>query len=93
MLKIYLSSVIIYFIIFIAEGLAFRKIFLKSQEKINKSQNIETKRDSYLKTTIDYLIISFIPVIRLISFITKLFMTFYPDKCIEIFKEKEKENE
>lgn len=44
MLKVYLSSVIIYFLIFMSEGIIFKKEFNKAQEIINKHFGEEIKK-------------------------------------------------
>ena len=90
MLKLYLSSVIIYFLIFMSEGIIFKKEFNKAQEIINKHFGEEVKKVGYLKTTISYLLISFIPIIRLITFITKICMTIEPKKFIKLMEESKK---
>ena len=90
MLDFYLDTVVIYFIIFLAEGLVFRDTFLKSQEKINNALNIKKEEMEFLQTTMMYLLISCIPGIRLIALVSKIIYTFYPEKVIEALKKEEK---
>lgn len=88
MIKFYLSTVAIYFIIYIASGILFRKKYIKARDKLRKATNDNSKIRGYFRTTIDYLLLSFIPFIRLMALIVKYYMVFDTDKCIEVVKEK-----
>lgn len=88
MLKFYLDSVIIYFIILVVSGIVFHKQFKEGQKKLEDYK--EEEQMGYLNTTLFYLGISFIPVIRLFAVIGKLAIIFNADKCKEILKESEK---
>lgn len=89
MLKIYIESVIIFFVIFLAEGLIFIKEFKKSQAKLNEYYKKDVKKSGVIKTTFYYLLFSLIPILRTIVLITKIYITLSVDKYIEFLKEKE----
>lgn len=91
MLKIYLDSVIIYFVIFLAEGLLFRKEYRKAQDKLNEYYKREEKRSGYIKTTFVYLLISLVPILRTIVLITKIYITSNIDGFIKFLKERGEE--
>ena len=88
MIKFYLSTVAIYFIIYIASGILFKKEYIKARDKLRKATNDNSKIRGYFRTTINYLLLSFIPFIRLMTLIVKYYMVFDTDKCIEVVKEK-----
>lgn len=91
MIKMYFISVAIYFAIFMIEGLLFKKKFKKGQEIIKMRKIENDERNSYFITTLVYLVISFIIVIRIIILIGKLITTFKPewlvDKDVKILKD------
>ena len=89
MLKIYLISCLIWFIILMAQALLFHREFIKARDKIRKETNTDTKIDGYFKTTFAYLLASFIPVYRLFVCLSKFIFVFNPDKIIKAYKEKE----
>ena len=91
-LKFYFYSSIIWFIIIICSHIVFYKQFKKAMEKIKKATNDNTKKWGYFKTIIVYLLLSFIPIIRLFELVTYFITISNPDKMIEIIKEKEKNN-
>lgn len=94
MLKFYLDSVVIYFIIFIATGILFHSEFVKAREKVRKVNKDTSKILGIVITTMFYLFISFIPVIRFLSLYGKIYMTFWTDSYIKLLKEtKEKKND
>ena len=88
-IKAYLLSVLFYFLLIEITGLIFRNTNL-----ISKILNDKTlQREGNLKTTLRYLIISFIPTIRLLIFIEKMILTFKPYIILQhILKEREKKN-
>ena len=89
MLKIYLISCLIWFIILMAQALLFHREFIKARDKFRKETNNDTKIDGYFKTTFAYLLASFIPVYRLFLCLGKFIFIFNPDKIIKAYKEKE----
>lgn len=89
MLKIYLISCLIWFIILMAQALLFHREFIKARDKIRKETNIDTKIDGYFKTTFAYLLASFIPIYRLFLCLGKFIFVFNSDKVIKAYKEKE----
>lgn len=93
MLKIYIDTVIIYFVIYMATGILFRKNYIKARDKIRKELNDNSKTYGVIITTITYLIISFIPFIRLIGLIGKFLIMTDPDGYIKICKEKKEDKE
>lgn len=93
-LKIYLLSSLFYFLLIMITGLLFRKKFLKSVSLIDKIlERKETPKEGIIKTTFRYLLISFIPVVRLVVFIEKMIITFKPYIIVlYVLKEREKKN-
>lgn len=92
MLKIYLISCLIWFIILMAQALLFHREFIKARDKFRKETNTNSKIDGYFKTTFTYLLASFIPVYRLFLCLGKFIFVFNPDKFIENYKvQKESE--
>lgn len=89
MLKIYLISCLIWFIILMAQALLFHREFIKARDKIRKETNNDTKIDGYFKTTFAYLLASFIPIYRLFLCLGKFILVFNPDKVIKAYKEKD----
>lgn len=89
MLKIYLISCLIWFIILMAQALLFHREFIKARDKFRKETNNDTKIDGYFKTTFAYLLASFIPVYRLFVCLSKFIFVFNPDKIIKAYKEKD----
>ena len=89
MLKIYLESSIIYFVIYIITSIIFKKDFIKARDKLRKELNKNDKIYGTIKTTFMYLLISFVPVIRLTTLIGKLWLTFDTDNFISKAKERE----
>lgn len=83
MIKMYFISVAIYFAIFMIEGLLFKKKFKKGQEIIKMRKIEDDERNSYFITTLIYLIISFLIVIRTIILIGKLITTFKPEWLVD----------
>ena len=89
MLKIYLISCLIWFIILMAQALLFHREFIKARDKFRKETNNDTKIDGYFKTTFAYLLASFIPFYRLFLCLGKFIFVFNPDKIIKTYKENE----
>lgn len=89
MLKIYLISCLIWFIILMAQALLFHREFIKARDKFRKETNNDTKIDGYFKTTFAYFLASFIPFYRLFLCLGKFIFVFNPDKIIKAYKEKE----
>lgn len=83
MIKAYFISVLAYFIIFIGFGLIFKNKFRKGQEIIKMRKLEKDERYSYGITTIMYLVLSFLIVIRLICLIGKIITTFKPELLID----------
>lgn len=84
MLKIYLSSVIIYTVLLTATE--------KVAEEIIKSKDIDYKK--YVKgksnRKISNITIAFIPILRFLMFVMMLFLAFADEKMLDkIFKDKE----
>lgn len=88
MIKFYLNSVMIYFTIYIVSGILMRKQFIKARNKLRKATNTNSKIYGVIRTTIDYLLISFIPFVRLITLILKYYLVANTDDFIKIMKEK-----
>ena len=93
MIKFYLITVMIYFAIYIVSGILMRKQFIKARNKLRKETNDNSKIYGYIRTTIDYLLISFIPFIRLITLILKYYLVANTDDFIKMMKEKGDSNE
>lgn len=70
-----------------------RKQFIKARNKLRKETNDNSKIYGYIRTTIDYLLISFIPFIRLITLILKYYLVANTDDFIKMMKEKGDSNE
>ena len=84
MLKIYLSSVIIYAILLITTD-KIAKAFIKNR---NVDYKKYTKEKSKIK--ISYITIAFIPILRFLMFVMMLFLAFADEKMLnKIFKDKE----
>lgn len=93
-IKIYLASVIFYFLLLVITGVMFRRKFIDNTIRIIKSQGHEIiPREPWYITTLRYLFTSFIPVIRLICFISKMIITFNPQLVIEYNLEENNEND
>jgi hypothetical protein len=93
MIKFYLITVMIYFAIYIVSGILMRKQFIKARNKLRKETNDNSKIYGYIRTTIDYLLISFIPIVRLITLILKYYLIANTDDFIKMMKEKGDSNE
>lgn len=88
MLKFYLSSVSIYFIVYMASEILMRKQFIKARDKFRKEMNDNSKIYGNIKTMIDYLLLSFIPLIRLFFLIGKYYFITNTDDFIKKTKER-----
>lgn len=95
MLKFYLDTCVIWWMIFVAEGLLFSETFIKNTDKLSKYLgNDSGKRKGFVSAIIVYWIISMIPIFRLILFMIKLVITFNIDELIEAMdEEKRNKNE
>lgn len=93
MIKFYLSTVLIYFVIYIASGILLKKQFIKARNKFRKATNDNSKVYGYIRTTVDYLLISFIPIIRLFGIIGKYYFVVNTDEFIKRVKEKSNTND
>lgn len=93
MIKFYLSTVLIYFIIYITSGILTRKQFIKARNKFRKATNDNSKVYGYIRTIVDYLLISFIPIIRLFGLIGKYYFVANTDEFIKRIKEKSNTND
>lgn len=65
-----------------------RKQFIKARNKLRKETNDNSKIYGYIRTTINYLLISFIPFVRLITLILKYYLVANTDDFIKMMKEK-----
>lgn len=93
MFKFYLSTVAIYFIIYIASGILMRKEFIKTRDKLRKELNDSTKIFGNIRTIFNYLLISFIPFIRFCGLIGKYYLITNTNDFIKRVKEKSDSNE
>ena len=89
MLKFYIETSIMWFIIIITYSIVFHTSFKKALEKINREvpSDKNEKKWGFLKTLLWYMFISFVPVFRLFLIVGKTFMIFETDKVIEKMKE------
>ena len=83
MIKFYLITVLIYFIVYITGGLVFRKQFIIARNKLRKATNNNSKIYGVVRTSIVYLLISFIPVIRFLSLVGKYHLVFNTNDYIK----------
>lgn len=90
-LKIYLGSVIFWFLLIVITGLIFQKRFINGTRMILEFKGEEEDRECWIKTTVRYLFASFVPVYRLFIFVIKMYMTFKPEMLIEVLKEVERD--
>ena len=93
MIKFYISTVVIWFIIYISSGILLKEQFIKARNKVRKELNNNSKIYGYIRTTFAYFLISCIPFVRLFAFIGKLYMITNTDEYIKIVKEKGDSNE
>ena len=93
MIKFYLITVMIYFAIYIVSGILMRKQFIKARNKLRKETNDNSKIYGYIRTTINYLLISFIPFVRLITLILKYYLVANTDDFNKMTKEQGDSNE
>ena len=91
-IKIYLISVLFWFLLIEITGIIFRKRFIKNTDVIRMITDEKGPRHSTLKTTLMYLKVAFIPILRVQVFIIKMTLTFYPKIIIEIILKEMKEN-
>ena len=90
MLKVYLSSVLIW----LSFSIATKEEFLKNVDKLEKALNkTKMKKWSYTKTTFNYLLASFVPIFRFMVLIAKVNLVFNIEKVIEKIKKMEENNE
>lgn len=87
MIKFYLSTVLIYFIIYITSGILTRKQFIKARNKLRKATNDNSKIYGYIRTIMYYLLLSFVPIIRLFGLIGKYYFIANTDEFIKRIKE------
>ena len=89
MLKFYIETSIMWFVIIITHSIVFHASFKKALEKINREvpSDKNEKKWGFLKTLLWYMFISFVPVFRLFLIVGKTFMIFETDKVIEKMKE------
>lgn len=86
MLKIYLVSVIIYFIIFIATS-KFAKEMIKNRKDIDYKEYIKNKE---IKGKLSFTVVSFIPIMRLVTWGVMIFIIFARKEDLDkLFKESE----
>lgn len=94
-IKVYLLSVLFWFLLIEITGIMFRKRFIRNTNILDKilEDKEPTPRENWIITTLRYLVISFIPTLRVMVYITKLIITFKPKIIIEQkLKEREKQN-
>lgn len=91
MIKFYLSTVVIWFIIIMTNHIAFHKQFVKARNKIKKATNDNSKTYGYLKTTLLYLLVAFIPIYRFVELIGFHFMIANPNEAIKIINNRKEE--
>lgn len=87
MIKFYLSTVLIYFVIYITSGILTRKQFIKARDKLRKATNDNSKIYGYTRTIMDYLLLSFVPIIRSLGLIGKYYFIANTDEFIKRIKE------
>lgn len=92
-IKIYLLSVLFWFLLIEITGLIFRKRFIKNTDVIRMITDEKGPRHSNLKTTLMYLKVCFIPILRVQVFIIKMTLTFYPKIIIKIILKELNKNE
>lgn len=90
MLKIYLETVFIYFVVYIATGILFKKEYIKARDKARKELNDNSEIYGVIRTTFTYLIISFIPLIRFLVIFGKMWMIVDIDSYIKRVKKNRK---
>ena len=90
MLKIYLETVFIYFVVYIATGILFKKEYIKARDKARKELNDNSEIYGVIRTTFTYLIISFIPLIRFLGIFGKMWMIVDIDSYIKRVKKNRK---
>ncbi len=93
MIKFYLSTVLIYFMVYITSGILFRKQFIIARNKLRKATNANSKIYGVVRTSIVYLLISFIPVIRFLSLAGKYYLVFNTNEYIKATIKRNKKNE
>ena len=92
-IKFYLISVLFWFLLIEITGIIFRKRFIKNTDVIRMITDEKGPRHSTLKTTLMYLKVAFIPILRVQVFIIKMTLTFYPKIIIEIILKEMNKNE
>lgn len=90
MLKIYLETVFIYFVVYIATGILFKKEYIKARDKARKELNDNSEIYGVIRTIFTYLIISFIPLIRFLGIFGKMWMIVDIDSYIKRVKKNRK---
>lgn len=96
MLKFYISTVIIWFVIFIAEAILTHEDVKKMQDKIRKEfeiEKIKVRKYRYIKNTFRYLLISCIPLIRLVVLVIEIYITYDPNVAINLLNNKRNKDE
>lgn len=78
--------------IYITSGILFRKQFIIARNKLRKATNDNSKIYGIIKTSIVYLLISFIPVIRFLSLASKYYLVFNTNEYIKAIIERNKKN-
>ena len=90
MLKIYLETVFIYFVVYIATGILFKKEYIKARDKARKELNDNSEIYGVIRTIFTYSIISFIPLIRFLGIFGKMWMIVDIDSYIKRVKKNRK---
>ena len=91
-IKVYLLSVLFWFLLIVITGIIFKKRFIRNTNVIRMITDEKGPRHSTLKTTLMYLRVAFIPILRAQVFIIKMTLTFYPKIIIEIILKEMEEN-
>lgn len=92
MLKFYFDTVIIWFIVYVTSGILFRKEFTDARDKLRKAIGSNEKINGYIKTTLFYLLVSFVPMFRLLLLILKFNLIINTEAIIEVVKKANENN-
>lgn len=88
MLNFYLFTVIFWFVITILVHIIFYSRFIKARNIIREKTNCNSKIWGYFKTTMFYLLISFIPILRFIYMYCYIGAIFYTYEAINAINKR-----